>query len=251
MDRFSIVIVAKDAGDKISRLLQSIQGLSNDVIVCDTGSTDNTRQIAQEMGVSLYNIIWEGYGKSKNNAIGYAKYDWILSLDADEKVDPVLYQQLKSWKPDDERHVYQVLWKNFLDGTWIRHSDWGNQWKNRLFNKNVVRWDNAIAHEDIESKERLKFVKLQGYLEHYSFKDTREYAMKMINSAMITAERYHQQGKKFALLKLLVSPMYSFIKSYILKLGIFDGYNGWLIAITSAYYTFIKYARLNELNRNS
>src|SRR5687767_4002403 len=70
MDKFSIVIVAKDAGDKISRLLQSIQGLSNDVIVCDTGSTDNTRQIAEDMGVSLYSIIWEGYGKSKNNAIG-------------------------------------------------------------------------------------------------------------------------------------------------------------------------------------
>ena len=249
MDKFSIVIVAKDAADKISRLLESVQGLSDDVIVCDTGSTDDTCNIVQSRGASLHVIKWEGYGKSKNNAIGYARYDWILSLDADEKVDADLYAVLKNWKPTDDHYVYQVLWKNFLDGKWIRHSDWGNQWKNRLFNKNITRWDNAIAHEDIEGKERLKFIKLEGYLEHYSFKDLREYAMKMIHSAMITAEKYHTLGKRNVGIKILLAPLYSFIKSYIIKLGFFDGYNGWVIAITTAYYTFLKYARLNELNK--
>jgi glycosyltransferase involved in cell wall biosynthesis len=251
MDKFSIVIVAKDAADKINRLLESIQGLSDDVIVCDTGSTDKTRDIAEAMGASLYSIPWEGYGKSKNNAIGYARYNWILSLDADEKVDAALYNELKKWQPGDDHHVYQVVWKNFLDGKWIRHSDWGNQWKNRLFNKNVVHWDDAIAHEDIEGKEPLKFVKLSGYLEHYSFKNLREYATKMIHSALITAERNHTRGKRYVGIKILVAPAYSFIKSYIIKLGFVDGYNGWLIAVTTAYYTFLKYARLNELNKNN
>jgi glycosyltransferase involved in cell wall biosynthesis len=249
MDKFSIVIVAKDAADKITRLLESIQGLTDDIIVCDTGSTDNTMNIARDLGATLHSIQWEGYGKSKNTAISFAQYDWILSLDSDEKVDAELYAELKKWKPIDDHHVYQLLWKNFLDGKWVRHSDWGNQWKNRLFNKNIVHWDDAIAHEDIEGKERLRFIKLNGYLEHYSFKDLREYAQKMIHSAMITAEKYHKQGKRFVAVKLLVAPVYSFLKSYILKLGFFDGYNGWLIAITTAYYTFIKYARLNELNR--
>jgi len=152
------------------------------------------------------------------------------------------------WQPANDETVYQVLWKNFLAGQWIRHSDWGTQWKKRLFNKSIVHWDDAIAHEDITSDRPLQFVKLDGYLEHYSFKDTREYAMKMIHSAMITAQKYHQQNKR-AGIKLFVSPIFSFIKSYIIKLGFLDGYNGWLIAVTNAYYTFIKYARLNELNR--
>lgn len=249
MEKFSIVIVAKDAAEKISKLLESIQGLTDDIIVCDTGSKDDTINIARTMGASLHEILWEGYGKSKNNAIRYARYNWVLSLDADEIVDAALYAELKKWTPIDDHHVYQVLWKNFLDGRWIRHSDWGNQWKNRLFNKNIVHWDDAIAHEDIEGKEVLKFVKLNGYLEHYSFKDLREYATKMIHSAMITAEKYHIQGKRVAGIKLLFAPAYSFVKSYIIKLGFVDGYNGWLIAVTTAYYTFIKYARLKELNR--
>lgn len=250
MEKFSIVIVVKNGADIIGRLLQSLQGLSDDVIVCDTGSSDDTVTIAKNMEASVFSIPWEGYGRSKNAAIGYAKYDWILSLDADEKIDPQLYTQLQQWTPATSQTVYQVLWKNFLAGQWIRHSDWGTQWKNRLFNKHIMRWDDAIAHEDVTSDKKLQFVKLEGYLEHYSFKDTREYATKMIHSAMITAEKYHQQGKRYALLKLLFSPVYSFIKSYILKLGFLDGYNGWLIARTSSYYTFIKYARLNELNRN-
>ena len=251
MERFSIVIVVKNAADKIESLLRSVEGLTDDIILCDTGSTDRTVELAKAGGATVHNIPWEGYGKSKNVAIGFARYDWILSLDGDEKVDDALYRELKNWKPVKDSIVYQVLWKNFFAGQWIRHSDWSNQWKNRLFNKKVVQWDDAIAHEDIQSNSSLQFVKLDGFLEHYSFDDTRAYASKMIHSAMITAQKYHDQGKKFVTLKFLFSPLYSFIKSYFIKLGFLDGHKGWLIAVTSAYYTFIKYARLMELNRNS
>ncbi|MDB5221763.1 MAG: glycosyltransferase family 2 protein [Chitinophagaceae bacterium] len=249
MDKFSIVIVAKDSADKIGRLLKSTAGLTDDIIVCDTGSMDNTIQIAKDAGASVFSIPWEGYGKSKNAAIQYARHQWILSLDSDEKIDSQLYTALQQWQPANDQTVYQVLWKNFLAGQWIRHSDWGNQWKKRLFNKNVVHWDDAIAHEDVTGNKPLQFVKLDGYLEHYSFKDTREYATKMIHSAMITAEKYHHQGRSLALIKLFISPPFSFVKSYIIKLGFLDGHKGWLIAVTNAYYTFIKYARLNELNQ--
>ena len=248
MEKFSIVIVAKDSADKIGRLLKSAEGLTDDVIVCDTGSTDDTIQIAKDAGASVYSIPWEGYGRSKNVAIGYARYQWIFSLDTDEKIDSVLYAALQQWQPANDETVYQVLWKNFLAGQWIRHSDWGTQWKKRLFNKSIVHWDDAIAHEDVTSDRPLQFVKLDGYLEHYSFKDTREYAMKMIHSAMITAQKYHQQNKR-AGIKLFVSPIFSFVKSYFIKLGFLDGHKGWVIAVTNAYYTFIKYARLHELNR--
>jgi hypothetical protein len=118
-----------------------------------------------------------------------------------------------------------------------------------LFHKHTVLWDDAIAHEDVTSDKPLRFVKFKGYLEHYTFKDTREYASKMVHSAMITAQKYHAKGKKVTMLKLLFAPGYSFFKTYVLKLGFLDGYKGWLIAVTTSYYTFIKYARLRELNK--
>ena len=110
MEKFSIVIVVKNGADTIGRLLQSLQGLSDDVIVCDTGSSDNTLDIARNAGAFVHSIPWEGYGKSKNAAIDYAKYDWILSLDADEKIDPELYAQLQHWNAANDQTVYRVLW---------------------------------------------------------------------------------------------------------------------------------------------
>jgi glycosyltransferase involved in cell wall biosynthesis len=249
MAPFSIVIVAKDAADKIGRLLESLVGLTDDIIVCDTGSSDATIAIAQNAGAKVHQMPWEGYGKSKNRATHFAKYDWVLSLDSDEKIDADLYRALKEWKPVNDQTIHQVLWKNFFDDQWIRYSDWGNSWKNRLFNRHTVNWDDAIAHEDLVSDKPIQYQRLPGYLEHYSFKDTREYATKMVHSAMITAQKYHTNGKKVSLLKLIFTPVFSFLKTYIIKRGFLDGYKGWLIAVTTAYYSFIKYARLYELNK--
>ena len=246
---FSIVIVTKDSETIIARLLQSLKGLSDDVIVCDTGSSDTTIAVARQEGAIVHEIPWEGYGKSKNVATGFAKHDWVLSLDSDEKIDPVLYQELKNWKPESDQTVHQVLWKNFFGTQWIRHSDWGNSWKNRLFNRRTVNWDHAIAHEDLQSEKPLQYRRFSGYLEHYSFKDMRQYTSKMVHSALITAEKYHANGKKVALLKIVFAPVVSFFKTYLIKRGFLDGYKGWVIAVVTAHYTFVKYTRLYELNK--
>src|SRR5438128_2264675 len=111
MSQFSIVIVAKNAENKIGRLLTSLQGLTDDVIVVDTGSSDATATIAENAGAKVHHLPWKGYGRSKNEAIAFAKYDWILSLDSDEKIDSQLYAQLSQWKPLTETTVHQVLWK--------------------------------------------------------------------------------------------------------------------------------------------
>jgi glycosyltransferase involved in cell wall biosynthesis len=248
MTPFSIVIVAKDSADKIGRLLESLRGLTDDVIVCDTGSSDATIEIARAGGAKVHTMPWEGYGKSKNRATQLARHDWVLSLDSDERIDPMLYQALKEWKPVSDQTVHQVLWKNYFGDQWIRYSDWGSSWKNRLFNRHTVNWDDAIAHEDLESARPLHYQRLPGYLDHFSFKDSREYATKMVHSAMITAQKYHTKGKKAGIGKIIFSPWFSFIKSYFIKRGFLDGYKGWLIAVTTAYYSFIKYARLRELN---
>ncbi len=250
MNGFSIIIVAKNDRNKIGRVLQSVENLSDDVVVCDTGSTDNTMTIAADYGARVYSLPWEGYGKSKNAAIQFSKYNWILSLDSDEKLDPQLYHTLKNWQPQEDNFVYQLKWKNFLGNTWIRHSDWGANWKNRLFNKHIVRWDDAIAHEDVIADVPLKKMKLSGYLEHYTFIDEADYLRKMIDFAGLTALKYHQKEKKSDFLYIILSPLYNFIKTYIFKSGFRDGRNGWIIAKTKAYYTYLKYKKLKKLNDN-
>jgi glycosyltransferase involved in cell wall biosynthesis len=251
MNVFSIIIIAKDAGDKINRLLQSVANLSGDIVVCDTGSSDNTISVAESYGARVYSIPWLGYGKSKNEAIQFAKYNWILSLDSDEKIDPVLYKTLENWLPKKDTIVYQVKRKNFLGNTWIVHSDWGGDWQNRLFNKNIVCWDDAIAHEVIIAAVPLEKIRLTGYLEHYTYTDKEEYKSKMIHYANLMALKYYQHKKKSNFLFMWLSPLYNFIKTYFFKLGFMDGKNGWMIAKTKAYYTFIKYRKLKELNNHS
>lgn len=249
MSLFAIVIVAKNSADKIGMLLKSIQGLSDEIWVCDTGSSDDTMEIAKSFGVIVHQMLWEGYGTTKRKASLLPRKDWILLLDSDEEVSPELYQSLQAWQPADNQTVYSVIRPTFLGNQWIRYSDWGNDWQKRLFNRQVVNWDDAIAHEDLRSAQSFRVIRLKGQLNHYSFTDTDDYVRKMINYALLRGREYHLQGKKSSWLKRTLSPPFTFLKCYIFKLGFLDGQNGWLIAHTTAYYTFLKYTTLSELNK--
>ena len=249
MSLFAIVIVAKNSADKIGRLLKSVQGLSDEIWVCDTGSSDDTMEIAKSFGVIVHQMPWEGYGTTKRKASLLPQKDWILSLDSDEEVSLELYQSLQAWQPADNQTVYSVVWKTFMGEQWIRYSDWGNDWKKRLFNRQIVNWDDAIAHEDLRSALSFQVIRLKGQLNHYSFTDTNDYARKMINSALLRGKEYHLQGKKSNWVQRTFGPPFNFFKCYVLRLGFLDGQKGWLIAHTSAYYTFLKYSTLYELNR--
>jgi len=251
MSAFAIVIVAKNSEDKIGRLLKSLQGLSDEIIVCDTGSTDNTIGICKDYGATVHEMPWEGYGTTKRKASAFANKDWILSFDSDEEVSADLYRSLKNWKAGSDDTVYQLLWKTYLGDRWIKYSDWGHAWKNRLYNRKVVNWDDAIAHEDLRSKQPIRYQKINGCLNHYSFLDIKDYATKMVNSALLRGKEYHLQGKRAKWYHTVFSPLFTFFKCYIIKLGFLDGYYGWIVSRTSAYYTLLKYAHLEELNKQN
>jgi glycosyltransferase involved in cell wall biosynthesis len=199
----------------------------------------------------VHEITWKGYGISKNEASTFAVYDWVLSMDADEKIDATLYEALKNWEPESNTTVYRVLWKNFFGDQWIRHGNWNNDWKNRLFYRHIANWDDAVAHEDIRAAVKLSYVKMPGYVEHYSFDNVQQYAAKMVQSAILTANKYHLKKKKATFLKIGFSPIFTFFKTYVLKAGFMDGRKGALIAVTTAYYTFLKYVCLYELNKTN
>ena len=245
---FSIVIVSKDAADILPRLLTSIKGLSDDIIVCDTGSSDKTPEIASQYGAKVHHMPWEGYGKSKYTAIQHAKYDWVLSMDSDEKVDEQLYKILKNWQPPNKPTIYQIRWKNFIGDYWIRNT---GGWKGRLFNRTTAQWDNAIIHEGVKGTADVNIVRLNGFVEHYSHKDFKHLFTKYLNSAMITAEKQFEAGKRSSRLKIIIKPIASFFSSYLFRLGFQNGFKGLQYAFASSYYTFMKYTRLFELNQKS
>lgn len=246
-NQFSIVIVCKDEEGSIERVLQSIAGLTDDILVYDNGSTDGTLAILPRYPVRLHQGAWMGYGKTKKLAVDLAKYDWVLSIDADEALDETLQNSLRQLTFTDANIVYQLAFKNLLGDKHLRWGEWGDDKHIRLFNRTVVNWNDAAVHESLQIPSTAVVKKLPGAILHRTMRDTVEYSQKMVHYALLNAEKYFSQGKKSSWAKRYLSPSFSFLKHYLFQLGFLDGWEGLISARMTAYYTFLKYARLHEL----
>ncbi|MBK7561583.1 MAG: glycosyltransferase family 2 protein [Chitinophagaceae bacterium] len=249
MSEFSVVIVCKNEADVIAGTLQSLAGLTDDIVVYDNGSTDGTQQIIKQFDVRLHEGTWEGFGKTKNKAIRLAKHDWILSLDADEALDETLKQSLLSWTLPGEQTVFDIPFKNFLGNKYVKYGEWGGDHHIRLFNRNQVRWDEAPVHESLVLPADAVTKKLKGYVLHRTMGNMEDYITKMMHYALLNAEKYFRQGKKATWFKIRLSPGFTFFNYFILQRGFLDGHTGYVCAKMTAYYTFLKYARLRELSQ--
>jgi len=251
MQSLSVVIICKNESAVIGQTLQSLNGLCDDIIVYDNGSTDDTIEQIRKFNVKLQQGTWEGFGKTKNKAFTLAKYDWILSLDADEAIDEELKSSLLTLQLTDEKDVYEIRFKNFLGNKCLKYGEWGGDKHIRLFNRKKVQWDDAPVHESLIIPQGMNIKKLDGHVLHKTMKDINDYAAKMYRYAMLNAEKYHSQGKRSSFFKIRVAPGLSFINYFILKGGFLDGYAGYVCARMTAYYTFLKYIRLKELIDNN
>lgn len=250
MYQFSIVIICKNEAGVISNTLKSLLDITDDIIVYDNGSTDGTQDMVKPFSVRLIEDKWEGFGKTKNKANTFAKYDWILSLDADEAIDDELKATLMNWKPENERIVYRLRFRNFLGNKPIRYGDWGNDTHIRLFSRKHVNWDEADVHESLQLPNDTNEITLKGFVLHHTWRDMNDYKEKMNRYALLGAQKYFKQGKKSSYLKRFFSPVVAFISSYILKLGFLDGKAGYQCAAMMAYYTKKKYQNLASLYVN-
>lgn len=247
MQSLSVVIICKNEADIIGRTLQSLQGLTDDIIIYDNGSTDNTVEEIKKFKVQLHQGNWEGFGKTKNKAIALAKYDWILSLDADEAIDEELKQSLQSLQLTDTQSVYEFRFKNFLGNRQLKHGDWGTDYHIRLFNQKAITWNEDDVHEKLVLPNDIVVHKIKGAVLHRTWRNTEDYKSKMQRYAILGAEKYFKQGKKARWIKRNFSPFFSFFKTYILKLGFLDGRAGYDCAKMIAQYTRMKYQKLSGL----
>src|SRR4029079_18167732 len=166
MQRLSVVIACKNGADVIGETIKSFSGLTDDILVYDNGSTDGTKEIVKQNNARLVDGNWEGFGKTKNKANALAKYDWILSLDADEAIDEELKENLLKQELADEMKVFEFKFKNFLGTKWLRYGEWGNDKHIRLFNRKKTNWNDADVHESLLLPTDIKVISIPGYVLH-------------------------------------------------------------------------------------
>lgn len=247
MQLLSVVIVCKNEAGIIGQTLQSLRGLSDDIIVYDSGSTDETVAIARRFPVKVQEGVWGGFGITKNTAVALARYDWILSLDADEAIDDELKNTLLTSSFTNDRTVYEIKFKNFLGNKWLRYGEWGGDKHIRVFNRKQVNWDDAAVHEKLLLPAGIKTVRLKGSILHHTATDLKKYESKLAKYAELNAKKYYEQGKKAGLFKKYAAAFFSFVQNYIFRAGFLDGKAGYQCAVLMAGYTFKKYKKLESI----
>lgn len=247
----SVVIITKNEAHIIGNTLQSLQPLIRDVVIVDSGSTDATLEICRRFGATIIEMGWEGYGINKNRGIAAARYDWILSLDADEAIDEELKHSLQSLPLQHANEVFKIRFRNFFCGKWIRFGEWGFDKHIRLFNRKKVQWNNVAVHENLLFPPDVHVSMLKGHILHYTVHNRQEYAEKMNGYARMNARKYFEAGKKAGFFKRYFSPVFAFLQHYIFRLGFLDGKEGFIIARTTSMYTYRKYHYLEQLNEQS
>jgi glycosyltransferase involved in cell wall biosynthesis len=244
----SIVIISKNDATGLERTLKNVASLNTEILVYDAGSTDGSREIAVENGAILYNGVWECYGHIRYKAALLACHDWILMLHTGEVVDEALKESLRNIDLTNAKQVYRIQFKNYFGNKWLRHGEKGRYSHIRLANRKGVETVGETVDESLFLQAGIEVKNSKGYIIHHAIKDCNAFAKKVMNDALLSAARYQRQGRKASFIKLLFSPIFSFIKNYFFKLGFLDGWEGFFCAGMSGWYNFLKYNRLRELN---
>ena len=249
-NRISVVIICRDEVHIIGKTINAVQQITDDVVVVDSGSTDGTQEIVKSTGARMFKTEWNGYGSNKNKGVALAKYDWILSIDADEVIDSELISQLRTIQINKISVVYNIRFRAFLGDKMIRFGEWSNDQHIRLYNRTYSSWNIAAVHEGLILPKETTVITLKGFIHHFTSQNLEEFTNKTKQYALLNAEKYYQQGKKAPWLKCFVATGFSFIKNYFFRLGFLDGKAGFLIAKMNAWYTWLKYNRLRELRKS-
>ena len=246
--KISVVIITKNEERNILRCLNSVQDVADEIVVVDSGSTDDTAAICEHFGVKFVHQDWLGYSEQKNFANNLAANDWILSIDADEELSDELKQSIFKYKNQHMPHdiVFSMNRLTNYCGHWIRHCGWYPDRKIRIWNRTVGQWQGEI-HETLEFSTKVKEKVLKGDLLHYSFETAQDYENQQFKFAKMRGQHYFMKGKKHASFYMVVSPIFSFIQHYFFQLGFLDGADGWHICLTTAKATRMKYKTLKEL----
>jgi glycosyltransferase involved in cell wall biosynthesis len=245
MNRLSACIITLNEERNLPRLLASLEGIADELIVVDSGSTDRTEAIAREYGARFEFRRWTHYGDQKNYAAAIAREEWILSLDADEVLSSALQTALLDWKKRvPQFDVYEAARKTWYLGEWIRHSGWYPDFKKRLYRKGSAQFTGSL-HESLRYDG--KCGRLAGDLLHYTIHEFSEHEANVQRYSTLAARYMYERGRRNWRGAVWFAAPWSFFHTYIVRAGFLDGYRGLLIARMAAKTVRLKYTKLGRL----
>ena len=221
MEKISVTIITLNEEANIRSCLESVKWV-DEILVSDSGSSDKTVQICREYVAKVFVDKWQGFGKQKNLIAGRAKNNWILNIDADERVTAELREEIEETLKINDCAGYKIPRKNFFGNRWIRYCGWYPDHNLRLYRKNAGGFNERAVHEAVQINGKVDYLK--NPLEHYTYKDTSDYLKRMDRYSTLSAEEMFKKGKKARVYDMVLRPCFTFLKMFFLKKGYMEGY---------------------------
>jgi glycosyltransferase involved in cell wall biosynthesis len=240
----AVAIITLNEARHLPACLDGVR-FAEEIVVCDSGSTDRTLEIAAAAGARTYRDAWRGFAAHKSLAVERCTQPWVLVLDADERVPPALREEIEAvLGADGPADGYTIGRRNYFLGVWIRHGGWYPDRSVRLFRNGRGRFSPRAVHETVEIQGSLGA--LRAPMEHYTYDSVGDYLHRMERYAALAAAEMHAAGRRCRATDLLLRPVWTFLRMFVLQRGCLDGWRGLLLAGLYAGYTFAKYASLWE-----
>lgn len=241
MSSLSVIIITKNEAANIRACLESV-AWAEEIIVVDSGSSDATAEICKEFGAQVHVHDWPGFGVQKNRALGYATKDWVLSLDADERVTPELRAEIESVLQNPRADGYEIPRLSSFCGRFMRHSGWHPDYVLRLFRRGKGSFSDVLVHESVQLQGSV--ARFQQPLLHYSYRDFGDVLSKLNSYSSAASIMLERRGKKGSLTQAVLHGLWAFIRTYFLRAGFLDGREGFMLAVMNAENSYYRYIKL-------
>jgi glycosyltransferase involved in cell wall biosynthesis len=251
MPTLSVILITRNEESNLDDCLASLEGIAQQIVVVDSNSTDRTLEIANNYGALMaYPTDWPGFGPQKNRALDLATCDWVLSLDADERLTQSLRSEiLTAINHSAKVDCFAIPRLSWYCGRFIRHSSWSPDYVDRLFRRGTARFSNDLVHERLIPDGTV--AKLKNPMLHYSFMNYAQVLDKLNRYSSASAEQAFAQGKTSSPATAVLHGMWAFIRTYILRAGFLDGPQGFALAVSNAHGTYYRYMKLWQLNQDA
>ena len=247
MPKLSVTVITKNEAADLARALESV-AWADEIVVVDAESSDETVAIARRYTPHVVVRAWTGYGDQKNHAASLASHDWILSLDADERVTPPLGDEIRGIvAAPPVSAAYRMRRVTWHLGRWIRSTDWYPDHQVRLYDRRRARWTGAHVHESLAVDGPIG--ELRHELHHYAYRDISDHLESIDRYTTYAAQQMHDAGRHATVVAIAAHPPLAFLRNYIARGGVRDGAPGLIISALNAYYVFLKFAKLWERQR--
>lgn len=245
----SVIIITKNEQAHIADCIQSVD-FAEEVIVLDSGSTDETVAIARQLGAKVYHTThWPGFGQQKNKALDLATQPWVLSIDADERVPEDLAIEIQAVLANPGADAYSMARMSCFGGRWIKHSGWWPDRLVRLFKRGQGRFKDVTVHESVLVSGTT--AELHGHLLHYPYASLEVLITKTNQYSSAAAQQLHEKGRRIGLLGITAKAFWTFVRIYIIRRGFLDGREGFILAGVAAAGSFFRYSKLWFLNKKT